>query len=164
MVIDMDRVNRILGNDKFKKLVAEIEELEKDRIYCHHDMDHALDVASIATIIASDEKLDISREIIYATALLHDIGRGEQYKNEIEHELAGAAIAPAILEECGFTEDETNDIVVAILNHGNEQIMDDKDLNGIIYRADKASRKCYKCRAIDTCKKPEEKIVRSIRY
>ena len=33
MVIDMDRVNRILGNDKFKKLVAEIEELEKDRIY-----------------------------------------------------------------------------------------------------------------------------------
>ena len=160
----MERVNRILYNDNYRKLVAEIEELEKDRIYCHHDMDHCLDVARIAAIIANEEHLDISREIIYATALLHDIGRAEQYKNEIEHELAGAAIAPSILEECGFTEDETNDIVVAILNHGNEQIMDDKDLSGIIYRADKASRKCYRCKVIDSCSKPEEKIVKKIRY
>lgn len=160
----MERVNRILNNGKYKELVAEIDELEKDRIYCHHDMDHCLDVARIATIIAGEEHLDISREIIYATALLHDIGRAEQYKNEIEHELAGAAIAPSILEECGFNEDETNDIVVAILNHGNEQIMEDRDLSGIIYRADKASRKCYVCKAIDTCTKPEEKIVRDIRY
>ena len=160
----MERVNRIIKNDGFKKLVHEIEELETDRIFCHHDIDHFLDVARIATIIAQDDGIDKERDIIYAAALLHDIGRGEQYKNDIEHELASAAIAPSILSECGYTEDEIDEIVVAILNHGNEAVKDDADLAGILYRADKASRKCYMCKVTDSCHKPPEKLVMEIKF
>ena len=90
----MERVNRILRNDRYIELAAQTDELEVDRIYCRHGMDHALDVARIATIMAADEGLAVKRDIIYAAALIHDIGRGQQYINGTEHELAGAAIAP----------------------------------------------------------------------
>ena len=43
-------------------------------------MDHFLDVARIATLMAADEGLARDRDLLYAAALLHDIGRVEQYK------------------------------------------------------------------------------------
>lgn len=160
----MDRVNAILQNSRFRAYMEQLEELEADRIYCHHGIDHLLDVARIAVIMADDETITIDREIIYAAALVHDIGRGRQYEDGTEHELASAAIAPFILEESGFTEEEIDTIVEAVINHGNEAVMMQKDLTGILYRADKASRKCFACKAIDGCHKPERKRVMDIRY
>ena len=160
----MNRVNSILKNEEYRRYVAQIDELESDRIFCHHDMDHFLDVARIGVIMADDEGIDIARSVIYAAALLHDIGRGEQYKDGTEHELASAAIAPFILEACGYNEEETDMIVTAIINHGNASVADSKDLTGILYRADKASRKCFMCDAIDKCHKSPEKLVMEIKY
>ena len=160
----MERVNNIISNKRYRELLGEIEELEKERIYCHHGIGHDLDVARIAVMMASDEGMDIPRDIIYAAALIHDIGRKEQYINGVEHEIASAAIAPVILEECGYTENEIDDIIAAIINHGNEAVRDEENLTGLIYRADKASRKCYLCKAADTCHKPEEKRVKRILY
>lgn len=160
----MDRVNKILKNDGFIRLVEEIEQLEKDRIFCHHDMDHFLDVARIAVIMAADDGLNCKREVIYAAALLHDIGRAEQYRNNTPHEEASAAIAPSILAKCGFTQEEISVITEAIRWHGSETVMNNADLTGLLYRADKASRKCYRCGAIGMCHKKPEKRVMSIKY
>ena len=160
----MDRVNKILENDDFKRLVVDIEELEKDRIFCHHGMDHFLDVARIAVIMASDENIPIDRELIYAAALLHDIGRGEQYRCGTPHEEASAKLAPSILKACDFSDEETGRITEAIRQHGNETVKDRSDLTGILYRADKASRKCFKCAATDKCHKAIEKRVMRIKY
>ena len=160
----MDRIDKIIQNEKFRKLLADIAELEKDRIFCHHDMDHFLDVARIASLMAEDEKIDADREIIYAASILHDIGRGEQYRNGTPHEAASALIAPEILKQCDFSEDEISVITEAIQEHGNEDVSGDRDLNGLIYRADKASRKCYMCKAADKCHKAPQKRVMNIRY
>ena len=160
----MERVNRILKNEEYKNRVADICSLERDRIFCRHNMEHFLDVARIASLMASDEGIGIERDIIYAAALLHDIGRAEQYRDDTPHEIASAAIAPFILEDCGYSEKECDMIVAAIINHGNGSVSDRKDLTGILYRADKASRKCFMCPAIDRCHKSPEKLVMEIRY
>ena len=44
--------------------------------------------------------------MIYATALLHDIGRHIQYRQGIGHEISSAQIAPLILDDCDFTVEE----------------------------------------------------------
>lgn len=156
--------NSITATPLFAETVAAIEELERDRIFCHHDMDHFLDVARIAALMAADEGIVIDRDIIYACALLHDIGRAQQYKDGTEHEKAGVPIAESILKECGCRDEDIRIITDAIKSHGDESVKDDMDLNGLIYRADKASRKCYMCAAADRCHKPERKRVAKIRY
>ena len=92
----MKKVNEILNNDKYIKYINEIKCLEKNRIYCRHDMRHFLDMARIAYILVLEEGLDYSIEVIYGIGLLHDIGRAEEYKNNINHDKAGVAIAKEI--------------------------------------------------------------------
>ena len=161
---ELELTNQILKNERFVKTVAHIEELESDRVFCHHDMDHFLDVARIATLMANDSGEDIGRDIIYSAALLHDIGRAEQYKTGIKHETAGEPIAKAILSECGASEEIMAAITDAVREHGNEAVKNEKGLRGLIYRADKASRKCYRCGAAKNCHKSQEKRVMEIRY
>ncbi len=160
----MNRVDNILQNAEYKARVSRIEELEADRKFCRHGMDHFLDVARIATLMAEDEGIKADREVIYAAALLHDIGRPEQYEDGTEHEIASAAVAPFILEECGYSEGEAEAVVTAIINHGNEAVKEEMNLTGLLYRADKASRKCFMCKAIDECHKSPDKRVMNIRY
>ena len=162
--MNTDRINAILNNDEYRRLAGLTREMEKDRIFCRHGLDHSLDVARIASLMNVDEDLGIDRELIYAAALLHDIGRPEQYAGGARHEMAGARIAPVILDECGFSDDERCMIVEAIASHGDENVRDEKSLSGLIYRADKMSRKCFSCDAADKCHKPPEKLVKEIRY
>ena len=43
--IRMDRVNAILKHKTYRKYYDQIEKIEKDRIFCRHQMPHLLDVA-----------------------------------------------------------------------------------------------------------------------
>ena len=43
--------------------------------------------------------------MIYAAALLHDMGRVRQYRDGTEHHEESARIAARILPECGFSEE-----------------------------------------------------------
>lgn len=160
----MERADNIIQNAEYKRIVQHTEELETDRIFCHHDMDHFLDVARIMVIMSYEEGLSIERDVIYAAALLHDIGRAAQYETGEAHETAGAPIAGRILVECGYTDDESAMITEAIRQHGNEAVKNDADLTGLLYRADKASRKCYHCKAIDKCHKNKNKPVMNVIY
>lgn len=56
---------------------------KKDRIFCGHDMGHLLDVARLAWIFNLEANQEISKERIYAAALLHDIGGIFSTKTEL---------------------------------------------------------------------------------
>ena len=78
----MERINEISDHPLWKLHIEQLKEAEKDRIFCKHGIEHLLDVARIAYIENLEENCDISKEMIYAAALLHDIGRFLQYLKE----------------------------------------------------------------------------------
>lgn len=153
----MERVNRILENVTFKKNLSHLRKLEENRIYCRHDIDHLLDVARLAYIEDLEKGLGIEKEIIYATALLHDLGRVLEYTKQIPHNEGSVDFAQEILPECGFNSEEIKLICCAIDSHRNSKELLDKGLAGLIYRADKKSRTCFDCLAITSCKWSEDK-------
>lgn len=160
----MDRVNLILRNSKFQEYIDRIKQAEEERIFCLHNMGHFMDVARIAYIINLEEGVGISRELIYATALLHDIGRFVQYEDGTPHEKVSAILAVEIMEEAGFDEMEQDEILRAIREHRNKNVAVEKTLSGIIYRADKASRSCFACEAEIQCDWNSSKKNRKISY
>ena len=103
---ETNRISLIWRHPLYQKHCEKIQELEKDRIFCRHTPEHFLDVARLMYIYSLENKLNLSREIIYATALLHDIGRAQQYLSGISHDIAGAEIAGKILTDLHFTEQE----------------------------------------------------------
>lgn len=161
----MKRIQNILQDASFQKAITDICEFEKDRIYCKHDLTHALDVARIAYILKLEENINSLKEWIYAAALLHDIGRAEEYLNGEPHNIAGQKLAMPILRAAGFSEGEVSLIVCAINEHreitsgsmGNS-------LQDIISRADKLSRDCISCNASETCKWDESRKTAPIEY
>lgn len=147
----MERIDKILNHDLFIWHLKENEAAEADRRFCRHNMVHLLDVARIAMILNLQEGNFVEKDLIYGAALLHDIGRHVQYENGTPHEIAGALIAPEILKDCGYDEKETAVIVSAIRTHRTKEVEREKTLNGILYRADKASRACFACKAETEC-------------
>lgn len=153
----MERINQILEHSLWKFHILKLKEAEKDRIFCKHGVEHLLDVARIAYIENLEENYGISKEIIYATALLHDIGRFLQYSEGISHEKAGAELAEKILKDCDFSQKERQEIIFSITSHRNIETKQEKTLAGVIYRADKQSRICKFCPAFSECNWSEDK-------
>lgn len=160
----MERVNAIINNSDYLKNMNDIRELEQNRKFCGHGSAHCMDVARIMMLLNEEETLNIEKEYIYATALLHDIGRGIQYREGISHEQAGVSIASDILNESGFSESEIRFIVQAIGQHRDAGIKGEHSLAGILYRADKLSRACYACEAEAECDWDQEKKNKVIQY
>ena len=48
-------------------------------------------------------------------------------------------------------QEEAEQIVSAIATHRLAEVRDRKDLNGLLYRADKLSRPCYCCKQESAC-------------
>lgn len=141
----MERINRILGNDLYQEYLERNKQAEAQRRFCHHNMGHFLDVARIAMILNIEDNYGQSKEMIYGAALLHDIGRWVQYEDETPHEQASVKLAPQILLSCGFSKEEAEEILTAIINHRNADVRQNKSLSGLLYRADKLSRPCFAC-------------------
>lgn len=153
----MERIDTIIQNNTYKLYRERINGWEKERIYCHHDMNHFLDVARLAWILNLEEHLEVKKEYIYAAALLHDIGRFKQYEDGTDHALYGAGLAEDILEKCGYFKEEISMICEAIAKHRTKEAADGKNLNGLLYRADKLSRACFCCQAEQYCDWKAEK-------
>ena len=151
----MERANRILVHPLWLEEIRKIQELEKDRIFCKHTVAHFLDVARLAYIENLEKNLSYSKELIYAAALLHDIGRAQQYLDGTPHDEAGVMLSRPILQDCGFTAAEQTAILEAIAGHRKSQT--GSDLPGLIYRADKACRMCMFCKAQKDCNWSDEK-------
>ncbi len=160
----MERVNRILRHEAFRRHLRNNEMAEEGRIFCRHNMEHFLDVARIAMILNLQGERRIPQDIIYGAALLHDLGRHEQYAAGTPHETASARIAPAILADCGYIPEEISCIVEAIALHRDSETAGRTDLAGILYRADKASRACYVCKVSEQCNWKEDRKNQEIRW
>lgn len=162
---------QILKDERYLKCLSDIEELEKNRIFCKHNLSHFINVARIATIIWLEEGggNNLKRDIIYAAGLLHDIGRAEEYTKGTPHEEAGAIIAGEILQSSGYEDKEIEMITRAISSHRikDDNVKEDRDidyLGQIISKADKLSRECFACSASDMCKWSKEKKNKSLEY
>lgn len=160
----MKRLNQLLNREEYQKAQSEILELEQDRIYCGHGRAHFADVARIAYILALEEDLHLDKEIVYATAFLHDIGRAYEYRGECSHESGSVLMALNLLPECGFSEEEIETIVSAIATHRDKKSVKKGTLGAILYRADKLSRDCLYCGAKETCKWTEVEKNDQIKY
>nr|MBQ8252353.1 HD domain-containing protein [Lachnospiraceae bacterium] len=153
----MNKINSIISNAIYQNHIRKIAEWEKEREFCRHDTVHFTDVARIAMILNLQEGYGLEQEMIYAAALLHDIGRWQQYETGEDHALVSARLAPAILNECGFSEADSGQIVSAIATHRESRVKDDRNLNGLLYRADKLSRPCYFCGQEKNCNWKDDK-------
>lgn len=139
----------ILQNEHFNLLLCELNKLEENRLYCKHDISHLVEVARIMLEINNSNSLSIPHDIIVATALLHDIGRVNEYKFGTDHRVAGTNDITQILTECGYSNKDIPTIIDAISKHDKQS---NDDLSNLLYKADKLSRPCYTCKAKNTCK------------
>lgn len=160
----------LCGNDQIMLLVESIRlhplyiewskrlmAAERSRRFCLHQISHQLDVARIAYIRALERKMSFRKEVIYAAALLHDIGKAVQYEEGEPHEIAGARIATDILNDIpGFSALEKTAIVAAIAQH-RRYSDDSSPLGKLLFEADKASRPCFACPMREECSWSAEK-------
>lgn len=126
----MERVNKICSHPLWRESADKIEELEQDRIFCRHSIAHFQDVARIAYIENLEKNLGFSKELIYAAAMLHDIGRHLQYLEGIPHDKGSAMLAEKILSDCAFEKAEQEEILSAILQHRTSETKEKDDFAG----------------------------------
>lgn len=157
----MNNIDVIMSNKLYKEALEKLSDYERDREFCNHTIEHFIDVSRIAYIMVLEEKLSVSKEVIYAIGLLHDIGRVRQYEEGIHHDIASVEMSREILKETSFTEQEIHTILNGIANHRKES---DNKLEEIIYKADKISRQCFNCKAEEECYWSSEKKNYKITY
>ena len=150
----MDRFNCILNDEKYMYYLKRNKNFEKGRKFCKHNLKHFLDVARIAQAINLEENLGFEKELIYTTAILHDIGKSFQYENGTPHEIASSEIAIEFLEKYEFSKAEIDVIKQGIEGHRHKTY---DDFSSLIYRADKLSRLCINCKAKSECNWSDEK-------
>ncbi len=152
--ITAKRLTFIQNHPLYLSADRRLQELEETRVFCRHQMNHLLDVARIAYILNLEMKLGISQDLIYAAALLHDIGKGRQYEEGIPHETASADLAEQILADMpaklAFTSEEQQQILTAIRGHRRLRC-DAEPLEALLYKSDKMSRACFACPAESQC-------------
>lgn len=152
----MQRYQEIICDMQYQNILEKISKYEKDREFCCHTLEHFCDVARIMYILALEEGSSLEQDIIYTTALLHDIGRVWEYEKGISHEQASVEIAREFLTKYGYKAEEIQIITKAIGAHRKEA-MEESTLADYLYRADKLSRNCFACKAKNKCKWSEEK-------
>ena len=159
------KYQRILKNRSYITHIENIEKKERNRFFCRHGMEHLIAVARIAYIISLEEQSSISKDIIYAASLLHDIGRAEEYESGRSHNEAGAEKAEAILRECDYSDNEIKEITEAIRTHGHDGYPEKAaPLERLLCMADKLSRTCFNCPAHEECNWADDKKNETLFY
>lgn len=158
---EMARVDAIWRHPLYQEQLMRIEELERDRVFCRHGLTHLLDVARIMWMLALEEEAadGLSRDVAYAAALLHDIGRAAQYEMKEPHDIAGVRIAREIMgtvdDSHAFSREE-QDLIAGAIGAHRDGVGAATPLSRLLHRADKLSRPCFACPARPECNWPEE--------
>lgn len=153
----MDRVNRILADQAYCSALREIEAAEKGREFCGHTFDHLVETARLTYLLLLEQgERHISREMAYATGLLHDIGRASALRQERDHALVSAEMAEPILRRSAFNCSEQTLILRAITQHrhkgGEKEVLQHRSpLSDALSRADSLARLCYRCNSAAAC-------------
>lgn len=158
----MKNTNLILNSDIVQQKLERLRKLEDERIYCRHNLRHFFDVARICYILCLENGLSVNKDLIYTTAILHDLGREEQMTDGTSHEISSVAFAEQCLAWTDFDEEEKNLILQAIAHHRtkDEQI----SFTSLFYKADKLSRDCFNCKAYELCYWSDEKKNNEVKY
>ncbi|MBC7960059.1 MAG: HD domain-containing protein [Vallitaleaceae bacterium] len=159
-----ERINKIIKHPKYQEWLQLNTTCEVDRSFCKHQMRHFLDTARIAYILNLEQKWNLSKEVIYAAALLHDIGRWEQYQSDIPHNESSARLCVDVLKDSDFNEEEIEAIVKAILNHTIGPVDSGDRLSVLLFTADKKSRTCFNCDVRNECDWSHQKMNLEIHY
>lgn len=113
-----------------------------------------------------------ARDVVYATALLHDMGRVAQYETGEPHHEAGQRYARELLGALAgparFTASETDTIACAVGAHRSggahaAAVPAVATLADLLRASDKAARACWSCPARATCAWPLEKRNEGVR-
>lgn len=167
----MERTAAIAESELFTRCLAGIEAAEADRVFCRHGLPHLLDVARIAWILNLERGCGLRRDVVYAAALLHDIGRAAQYQTGEPHDEAGERVAAEVLdalpEPLRFDGTDRTAILHAVGGHRGPLAGREGDahegpatadvLAHLIKEADGRSRACFACSARDACYWSEER-------
>lgn len=153
---EMEYVRRLIQETDYLEQMKQLEELEKERKFCRHGLNHVLDVARIAWIQVLEEQLSLEKEMVYLTALLHDLGRSAEYQKGIPHHEAGVPMARMYLEQIGYPKEKCALIYETIEEHRNKNKLNDDFIN-VIKKADNNSRNCFFCEMTKECKWSEER-------
>ena len=109
--------------EKYQKIK---EIVEKELSCSAHDMEHVLRVYNLCLHLAENES-DVDLDILKTSALLHDIARAKEDKDDsgsIDHAILGAEMAEKILIDFGYSKDKIEAIKHCIIAHrfrsGNE--------------------------------------------
>ena len=89
----MKNTNKIVLSKIYRDYLNELEGLERDRFFCRHNYEHFISVARICYILKLEEDVDVDKDMIYATAILHDLGRVLETKEGINHAIGSVDIA-----------------------------------------------------------------------
>lgn len=111
------------NNLKHKNIIEAV----KEELTCSaHNLDHVFRVNKLCLFIANHEK-DVDLEVLIPAALLHDIARVKESKDntgEIDHAVLGAEMAGEILKSLDYSNNEIDKIKHCITAHrfrsGNE--------------------------------------------
>lgn len=163
--MSMEYVDRLIQNETYLETMGRIHEMEKQRIYCHHGFNHLLDVARIAYIINLEQGFGYEKEFLYLCALLHDIGRAQEYITGISHEEAGVELAKQLLEEIGYPKEQQEAILEKVSDHRHAPLPKEGiTKENFFWFADKKARNCFACKAQDTCNWEMEKRTMKIEW
>lgn len=122
----MKNTDIVLNHKIFNEKINKIENDEKTRVFCKHDFSHLMNVARICYIINLEENLNIDKDLIYVTALLHDLGRADEVDTGINHSILSQEIAQEILKDLNFDDISKQRIINAIKNHRTKEKNDDR--------------------------------------
>lgn len=153
-MVSVPRVNKILEHPLFKEYTSKNALAEEQRVFCRHGFDHGLAVARIAYIFLLEEgRTTLPKEVVYASAVLHDLGRWLEYEKGEDHALLGAELGKPILIECGFDSKEVDIISQGIREHRLNPEGDLSLLGKALAYADDWARDCRSCASKATCYK-----------
>lgn len=159
----MERVNAILRHPSYQSWIIAVNQAELGRDFCRHGLEHAFDVARIAYALWLDcGGNPVAKDIVYAAALLHDVGRWQEYEDQtVDHAQASAELAQPLLLEVGYHPEVAAEICRAVAAHRREG---EQGLAGILHRADVLSRPCFLCPSAARCSWPRERRNQQLLY
>ena len=161
------QIDRLLQHPMYRARLELLQELERKRDFCGHNLEHFMKVGRIAEYVVAKNELLFAEEVVWGAALLHDMGRVEQYRQGISHEKASVAFAREILFSLDWNVSDIDMVCEAIGSHSHRQCAADRwrkmpelvSLTEVISFANQFSRTCYKCHMADACKWTEEEKI-----
>lgn len=97
-----------------------IRELQKIKLSPSHEFDHLKRVSQICLKLV--KKYSSDRNVLIASALLHDLARSDKRFRGARSASKGAKLAKPILKQCGYSKDEIKLVCQCIAEHDQPEL------------------------------------------